>query len=275
MERSGGGQYHDSLMFQTSSTLSVPKEENHEDDLYSTRPRHNEAYGGRLSSLVAFVFCVFIYISIFYLFNISPSSLLNDSKFWFFISNTLIFIIAADYGSFSSYSKRKNKQLLGDLSYHDEEHVDKSKTSTGWEIMVAYTHDSSSSCIVRQYHGLYDTCSGGRPKSSSGPEFEVDKLETVNKMQKVPGYRITDPDRNHNLAAISSWEDQSGEKRPNNNGSPPLVNDHQWEIIVNEEGGDDEDNIFNYNIDRDEYSAMSDEELNKRVEELKRQIRLQ
>ncbi|CAK7350189.1 unnamed protein product [Dovyalis caffra] len=60
-------------------------------------------------SFFAFVFSIFIYISIFYIFNLSPSKLFNNTKFWFVISNTLILIIAVDYGSFSSYSKRINK----------------------------------------------------------------------------------------------------------------------------------------------------------------------
>ncbi|GAV89179.1 DUF761 domain-containing protein [Cephalotus follicularis] len=56
----------------------------------------------------AFVFSIFIFISIFYIINISPSTLLNNHKFWFFISNTLILIIAADYGTFSSCKQKRD-----------------------------------------------------------------------------------------------------------------------------------------------------------------------
>ncbi|XP_022879604.1 uncharacterized protein LOC111397097 [Olea europaea var. sylvestris] len=55
-----------------------------------------------LKSFWAFLLSIFIYISIFYIFNLSPSTVLSTTKFWFFISNTIILIIAADFGSFSA-----------------------------------------------------------------------------------------------------------------------------------------------------------------------------
>ncbi|KDO75451.1 hypothetical protein CISIN_1g039587mg [Citrus sinensis] len=62
----------------------------------------------RLYSFVVFLCSIFVYISIFYIFNLSPSTFLYNNKFWFFISNTLILIIAADYGAFSSSEGNKN-----------------------------------------------------------------------------------------------------------------------------------------------------------------------
>ncbi|KAL0321373.1 UNVERIFIED_CONTAM: hypothetical protein Sradi_5398800 [Sesamum radiatum] len=55
-----------------------------------------------LKSLWAFLLSIFIYVSVFYIFDLSPSALFFTTKFWFFISNTLILIIAADFGAFSS-----------------------------------------------------------------------------------------------------------------------------------------------------------------------------
>ncbi|KAK8678099.1 hypothetical protein V6N13_143610 [Hibiscus sabdariffa] len=55
----------------------------------------------------AFLFSLVLYASIFYVFSFSPSTLFNDNKFWFVISNTLILIIAADYGAFSSSKDQK------------------------------------------------------------------------------------------------------------------------------------------------------------------------
>ncbi|KAE8656183.1 putative Serine-threonine protein kinase, plant-type [Hibiscus syriacus] len=55
----------------------------------------------------AFLFSIVVYASIFYVFSFSPSTLFNDNKFWFVISNTLILIIAADYGAFSSSKDQK------------------------------------------------------------------------------------------------------------------------------------------------------------------------
>ncbi|XP_050367604.1 uncharacterized protein LOC126785959 [Argentina anserina] len=65
-------------------------------------------------SLIAFVFSILLYTSVFYIFNLSPSTLFYNSKFWFAISNTLVLIIAADYSS----SKDKHNQIN-----HQEEYM--------------------------------------------------------------------------------------------------------------------------------------------------------
>ncbi|XP_010478399.1 PREDICTED: uncharacterized protein LOC104757363 [Camelina sativa] len=62
------------------------------------KPKKRRCY----SSSVLFIFLsIFTYIMIFYVFEVSPSSIFKDTKVLFFISNTLILIIAADYGAFS------------------------------------------------------------------------------------------------------------------------------------------------------------------------------
>ncbi|EOA36979.1 hypothetical protein CARUB_v10009943mg [Capsella rubella] len=52
-------------------------------------------------SLLSIFLSIFTYILIFYVFELSPSSIFKDTKVLFFISNTLILIIAADYGAFT------------------------------------------------------------------------------------------------------------------------------------------------------------------------------
>ncbi|TKY71958.1 hypothetical protein E2542_SST00692 [Spatholobus suberectus] len=72
----------------------------------------------RSLSFFASIFSLFIYICVFYTFNLSPYSLLNSNIFWFFMSNTLILIIAADYGAFSS-SKQK-QDLYEEYMQHSQ-----------------------------------------------------------------------------------------------------------------------------------------------------------
>ncbi|XP_047966844.1 uncharacterized protein LOC125211181 [Salvia hispanica] len=67
-----------------------------------------------LKSFWAFLSSLVIYICVFYTFNLSPSTLIYTTKFWFFISNTLILIAAVDFAAFSS---AKRHDLL------DEKHV--------------------------------------------------------------------------------------------------------------------------------------------------------
>ncbi|XP_051125972.1 uncharacterized protein LOC127247924 [Andrographis paniculata] len=54
-----------------------------------------------LKSIWAVLFSIFIYFSIFYVFNLSPSSVVSTTGFWFFISNTLVvIIISTDLSAF-------------------------------------------------------------------------------------------------------------------------------------------------------------------------------
>ena len=71
----------------------------------SSKEYHQKANG---MSFYAFLFSIFIYISILYIFNLSPSTLFNTTKFWFFLSNTLILIIAVDYGAYSSSKEKQD-----------------------------------------------------------------------------------------------------------------------------------------------------------------------
>ncbi|KAJ7968961.1 Cotton fiber protein [Quillaja saponaria] len=67
-------------------------------------------------SFFAFIFSIFIYISVFYVFNLSPYTLMNNTYFWFLLSNTLILIIAADYGAF--YSSQEKQDLYQEYAMH-------------------------------------------------------------------------------------------------------------------------------------------------------------
>ncbi|CAK8530883.1 unnamed protein product [Lathyrus sativus] len=83
---------------------------------------HSSSHNNKAKNLSFFasIFSLFIYISIFYIFNLSPSSLLNNNIFWFIISNTLILIIAIDYEAFSS-SKQKQEHLHEEYVKHSHE----------------------------------------------------------------------------------------------------------------------------------------------------------
>ena len=65
---------------------------------------------GKWDNLLGCPFLHFHYISIFYTFNLSPSSLLNANKIVFFSTNTLILIIAADFSAFSSARIRRVRE---------------------------------------------------------------------------------------------------------------------------------------------------------------------
>ncbi|KAL0695688.1 hypothetical protein Bca4012_062868 [Brassica carinata] len=65
------------------------------------------------SSLPSILLSIFTYVLIFYVFEVSPSSIFKDTKVLFFISNTLILIIATDYGAFAD---KENPDFYGEYT---------------------------------------------------------------------------------------------------------------------------------------------------------------
>ncbi|KAK1309167.1 hypothetical protein QJS10_CPA09g00642 [Acorus calamus] len=54
----------------------------------------------------------------YYSIHIPPSTLIKDTKFWFFLSNTIILIVAADSGAFSSSSSEATMDLYDEYLKH-------------------------------------------------------------------------------------------------------------------------------------------------------------
>ncbi|KAF7851163.1 hypothetical protein BT93_C1275 [Corymbia citriodora subsp. variegata] len=207
-------------------------------------------------SFLVFILSVFLYISIFYIFNLSPSQNFKNSKFWFFISNTLILIIAADYGAFSSSSKER-----GDILY--EEYLVRTslaKNSSVGGFVPVLRHDPET---------VEENVSG-----------EEEKHVVLEETQAVA---LLEPERE-----AGSKQSQEGEEVATNCPQGDEAEKHvevngeaEKEIVVNEVAESETENVCVGMIteENDEFSTMSDEELNRRVEEfiwkLKRQIQLQ
>nr|KYP46834.1 hypothetical protein KK1_031537 [Cajanus cajan] len=177
-------------------------------------------------SFLASIFSLFIYICIFYTFNLSPYSLLNNNIFWFFMSNTLILIIAVDYGAFSS---SKQKQDLY------EEYVQHSQARN---YVSSYDAKVDKQCIIP------------KQKLGDGSENFVEKA--------IPAriFRRSKSDR-HNRAKHVVHEAR--------------VNKVKKSETMKVEASVEEEN--------NEFSIMSNEDLNRRIEEFiqkfNRQIRSQ
>ncbi|KAK7399945.1 hypothetical protein VNO78_11142 [Psophocarpus tetragonolobus] len=82
---------------------------------------------------LASIFSLIMYISFFYIFNISPYTLLNNYIFWFLFSNNLILIIALDYGLFSS--SKEIKYPCDQPRYYFSPHVTNSNHETRGEMV--------------------------------------------------------------------------------------------------------------------------------------------
>ena len=100
---------------------------------------HNKA---KSLSFFASIFSLFIYISIFYIFNLNPYTLFNNNIFWFFMSNTLILIIAADYGAFSSSKKKQ------DLYEEYVKHSQQARSYVSSSYVPKYDEQVDKQCIT-------------------------------------------------------------------------------------------------------------------------------
>ncbi|XP_030552416.1 myelin transcription factor 1 [Rhodamnia argentea] len=206
-------------------------------------------------SFLAFVFSVFFYISIFYIFNLSPSQNFKNSKFWFFISNTLILIIAADYGSFSSSGKGRR-----DLLY--EEYLARTslvKDNSGGRFIPAVPHDpetiQENVSVVEEEKRVVS-----EETRAAADEREPEKEPCLKESQEEE-----EEEEEEEEVAKNGPQDDEAEKQVEVNGEAASETEKASEGTIAEEN--------------DEFSRMSDEELNRRVEEfiwkLKRQIQLQ
>ena len=193
-------------------------------------------------SFYASLFSIFIYISVLYIFNLSPSALFYTTKFWFFLSNTLIFIIAVDYGA---YSSSKEKQDL-------------------YQEYVMRTQVKNFPSFVSQ--------NPETPKQNT-PKQKVDNFQEKKVVTVFPG-------RNLQVVIKSDPEKPSEDlrekikaktyRRSKSEQAKRVVIDESKNIIMSSETEKNKEN---------EFSTMSDEELNRRVEEFiqrfNREIRLQ
>lgn len=199
-------------------------------------------------SFYASLFSIFIYISVLYIFNLSPSALFYNTKFWFFLSNTLILIIAVDYGAYSSSNEKQ------DL----------------YQEYVMRTQVKNVPSFVPQYQKIV---------KQSTPKQKVDSFQEKRevRVQEVQVF----PERNLQVVIKSDSEKPSEDlrekikaktyRRSKSEQVKRVVIDESKNIITR--SSETEKNEEN------EFSTMSDEELNRRVEEFiqrfNREIRLQ
>ncbi|XP_041025302.1 uncharacterized protein LOC121265682 [Juglans microcarpa x Juglans regia] len=231
-------------------------------------------------SFFAFLLFTFVYISVFYIFNLSPSTLFNTTKFWFFITNTLILIIAADYGAFSS---SKEEQGL----YADEYINMPSKVKTSVSSLVSQYPEvvyKETNCpeireaVVWHEKKIITQESDSFPESNIPPEVVTntdhsEKHDHVNHDEDCQEKRheVLAPKADHKIHSRTAYRRVKSEK------ARRVVideskNDIRW---ISTETAKREPNLE----ENDQFSTMSDEELNRRVEEFiqrfNRQIRLQ
>ncbi|KAG6419343.1 hypothetical protein SASPL_121563 [Salvia splendens] len=187
-----------------------------------------------LNSFYFFFVFIIMYISTFYIFNLSPSTLIRTTKFWFIMSNTLILIIAADSGAFSLQDYAKDNLPPTPLSYN---------FPTKYVPTITPNH---------HHHTPQDDSLDQPPE----------------KIIQVVVVAASDDDHIVLTQETLEIEKQTGGK-----------DDDEKESEIERVEEEVVETLSEAEREEDEYSRMSDEEVNERVEEFirrfNRQIRLQ
>ncbi|XP_041026890.1 uncharacterized protein LOC121267078 [Juglans microcarpa x Juglans regia] len=235
-------------------------------------------------SFFAFLLSIFVYISVFYTFNLSPSyTLFSTTKFWFFISNTLILIIAADYGAFSS-SKEKHDDLYEDYMMMMHSQVKNNVSS----FVSQYPDVVKESTDPKREDVDHDDDDDFQEKKEILAEDQRDQylypesksiMANISHDSKKPRNhenlqekkQVLTPQADHKIHARSSRGRKSGKDK--------LLVIHDESKNMSDNDDQKHDKPSDDQLEDNEFSTMSDEELNRRVEEFidrfNRQIRLQ
>ncbi|KAK9093395.1 hypothetical protein Syun_028306 [Stephania yunnanensis] len=240
----------------------------------------------------------FFYFSLFIIFfslsHVPPSTLFKDTKFWFLLSNAIILVVAADSGAFSSSDKVTKHDvyeevLINSRAARPPSPLDSHLHKVGKELaLISSPSDSEQSIFKGNNNALVlvgdDPCQDVHQDQVSISNVSVEKVITV-----VP----SSDDQDKTIISSSPKNNILRRSKTEKLGTTPMeylescedmsivpTSDHpQFRGLRRSKTENLENKGAKESAGCDEFSAMSVEELNKRVEEFinkfNREIRLQ
>lgn len=253
---------------------------------FKNNNRATQLKRNKLVSFWAFVFSLIMYISIFYMFNLSPYNLVSTTNFWFFISNTLILIIAVDFNFGSSFSSSSNDQEYSFQEHYMKIYQEKSTINSTLSCNYPpYTIEKKETIIPHEEEeSIKDVHLVENNKQQEDEDEEEESIKDVLVVENNKQVQDEDDEEEEVINIIDHKNEmKSGETKFYRSNSElkaiiPMeknmkkIQRSQSERYDLQVSGDHEEI-------NDEFSEMSVEELNRRVEDFiqrfNRQIRLQ
>ncbi|KAF8108905.1 hypothetical protein N665_0104s0216 [Sinapis alba] len=230
------------------------------------------------SSFLPILLSIFTYILIFYVLDVSPSLFFNDTKILFFISNALVLFIAADYGAFAErenhddfygeYAAARENNRLENSGYEMGLAEEIKKREEQEEAVIA--KDIPSYLLHKEAEVPEKTLqvvSENQPrnkliqKHEPTTEHNISNVETCNarKMVNPKPYGRSKSDKAH-----SERRHQEIRHRPKSYCRSKSDVVHKGNKKAHEEA---EEKWENVREESEEFAKMSNEELNRRVED--------
>ncbi|CAA7033749.1 unnamed protein product [Microthlaspi erraticum] len=240
------------------------------------------------SSVLSIFLSIVTYILIFYVFEVSPSSIFKDTKVLFFISNALILIIAVDYGAFTNKeshdfygeyaaasavamrSRGDNYSPIPVFTYQENPRGEEIKNPKDAEIKNTREEDSmvkDIACISSALEKIVHVVSEEQPRDQVAIEKSkpvTDEIVTVEEACNIrnhvnpKSYGRTKSDKPRRMKITEEAKSKrKSYRRSESDSSKWRVVPQKWENVEEES---------------EEFSKMSNEELNSRFEEFIQQF---